>query len=258
MHGHRCSVGTLPWMRQTNGILRPRDCVRLIGQGVLFLLHGAPAELRRALGFRPGRLARFDLAKLRVPDSLASREAERLCAQVPSIRNHSHRSYVWAVILAAHDGITFDEELLYVASLIHDIAFAEPPQYPDGRARCFVVACADAVLKVGTSAGWDERRSELAAEAITLHANLYVGRRHGPEAYLLYAGARLDQTGFRYGDLHPDTVHAVLERHPRQGWKRACCGMMSKQAEATPGSRAHFYTRHLAGNSFIMRAPFEE
>lgn len=158
------SVGTLRWMHETNGILRLRDRVRLIGQGVLFLMHGAPADLRRALGLQPDRLARFDLTKLRVPDSAASREAERLCAQVPPVVNHSYRSYVWAVILAAHDGVLYDEELLYVASLLHDIAFAEPPQYPDGRPRCFLVACAEAALKVGASAGWDERRSELAAE----------------------------------------------------------------------------------------------
>ena len=252
------SVGSLRWMRETNGILRPRDRLGLIGQGVLFLLRGAPAELRRALGLGSARLARFDLARLRVPDSPASREAEKLCAQVPPIVNHSYRSYVWAVILAARDGIKYDDELLYVASLLHDIAFAEPPQYPDARPRCFLAACAEAALKLGASIGWEERRAEAAAEAITLHANLYVGLKDGPEAYLLYAGARLDQTGFRYGDLHPDTVRAVLQRYPRQSWKRACCEMMGKQALAAPGSRVHLYTRYLAGNSFIMRAPFED
>jgi hypothetical protein len=252
------SVGSLRWMSETNGILRPRDRVRLIGQGVLFLLRSLPAELRRALGLGSARLTRFDLAKLPVPDSPASREAENLCAQVPPIVNHSYRSYVWAAILAARDGVNYDEELLYVASLLHDIAFAEPPQYADGQPRCFLTACAEAALKLGARAGWDEHRSKAAAEAITLHANLYVGLNHGPEAYLLYAGARLDQTGFRYGDLHPDTVRAVLQCYPRQSWKRACCQMMNKQALAAPGSRVHFYTRYLAGNSFIIRAPFED
>ena len=59
---------------------------------------------------------------------------------------------------------------------------------------------ARAAIEIGAAAGWDERRCQTSAEAITLHANLYVGRRLGAEAYLLYAGARLDQTGFRYGD----------------------------------------------------------
>ena len=51
-------------------------------------------------------------------------------------------------------------------------------------------------------------------------------------------------------------MQAVVARYPREGWKRACCEMMSKQAHGTPGSRAGFYTRYLAGNLFISRAPF--
>lgn len=251
----RGSVGSLRWARESNGILRPRDRVRLLGQGVLLELRVVPAEIRRALGLRSARLARFDLERLRLPDSPASHEAEELCAEVPAVVNHSYRSYVWAAILAAHDGIDYDEEMLYVASLVHDIGFPEPQRTPDGRPCCLTVAGADAALRIASTAGWDERRGETVAEAITLHANLYVGRRAGPEAYLLYAGARLDQTGFRYWDLPPETVNEVLKRYPRQGWKRASCEMMSKQARVT---RAHFYTNYLGGNWFIMRAPFED
>ena len=120
------SVGTLDWMHETNGILRPRDRVRLIAQGLLFLLHTVSAEVRHALGLSSVRLARFALSSLPVPDSAASREAERLCAQVPPIVNHSYRSYAWAAILAARDDVRYDAEVLYVASLLHDIAFAEP------------------------------------------------------------------------------------------------------------------------------------
>ncbi len=94
--------------------------------------------------------------------------------------------------------------------------------------------------ELAARAGWERGRSQAAAEAITLHANLYVGRGDTPEAYLLFAGARLDQTGFRHWDLDQETVQAVLERYPRDDWKRSCCQTMSVQAA---GTRAHFYTR---------------
>src|SRR5664279_2929188 len=96
----RSTVGTLPWLHETDGILRPRDYFRLLGQGVLFVLHGAPASVRRAFHVNSKR-ARLDSASLRLPDSPASREAERLCARVPAVVNHSFRTYLWAALLAS-------------------------------------------------------------------------------------------------------------------------------------------------------------
>jgi hypothetical protein len=215
--------------------------------------------LRRALGLRASSLARFELARLQVPDSAASREAERLCAEAPTtIANHSHRSYVWGAILATHDRIRYDVELLYIGALLHDIGFAESQRTRDGQPCCFTLTGANAALDLGARSGWDEQRREALAEAITLHLNLHVGREHGPEAQLLYAGTRLDATGFRYWDLDPETVAAVLARYPRLAMKDVFVEMMEKQAEGSPGSRAHFYTRYLRGNRFITRAPFEE
>jgi hypothetical protein len=74
----RAAVGSLDWLRETNGMLRPTDHLRLLGQGILLEVRALPAELRRALGFRSRRLARFDHDRFRVPDSSAAREAERL------------------------------------------------------------------------------------------------------------------------------------------------------------------------------------
>jgi hypothetical protein len=248
-------VGSLAWMQRTDGILRSRDRLRLLGQAMLLQAHSLPGEVRRRLGLRTERLARFDVGELRLPDSGACRQAEAICAQAPSmIVNHSYRSYVWAAILAAHDGMSHDEEVVYVASLLHDIAYAEPQRLPDGRPCCFTKTGADAAL----SLEWDEGRRREAAEAITLHLNLYVGRKEGPEAYLVGAGTRLDATGFRNWDLHPHTVEAVLARYPRENLKEGFTEMMSRQASATPGSRCHFYTRYLGANYFIRRAPFDE
>lgn len=106
-------------------------------------------------------------------------------------------------------------------------------------------------------AGWDERRAIAAAEAITLHMNLWPPRQ-STEAYLVFVGARLDVIGYRYEDLHPETVRQVLERHPRLDLKRESVPLFRAQAEANPGSRVHFYLRFLASNWFMQRAPFKE
>jgi hypothetical protein len=233
--------------------------MRLLAQGALLQLRSTAPQLRRKLGLSDSGLAHFDPKSLEVPDSTACKEAEQLCSEGPQvIVNHSYRSYVWSAILAAHDGTQYDPEVVYVASLLHDIGFAEPQRTADSQPCCFTLPGVDAALALGTRAGWDERRREATAEAISLHLNLLLGLDHGAEAYLVYAGTRLDATGYRYWDLHPEAVETVLARYPRLGLKRVWIQMMDKQARGTPGTRSDFYTRVLRGNRFIMRAPFED
>jgi hypothetical protein len=253
------SVGTLPWLRETRGVLGRRDRMRLLAQGALLQLRSTAPRLRRKLGLNDSRLARFDPEKFEVPDSTACKEAEQLCAEAPEvIVNHSYRSYLWSAILAAHDGTQYDAEVVYVASLLHDIGFAEPQRTADSQPCCFTLPAVDAAFAVCTRAGWDERRKEAAAEAIALHLNLLLGLDHGAEAYLVYAGTRLDATGYRYWNLHPSAVETVLARYPRLDLKRVWVQTMDKQAQGTPGTRSDFYTRVLRGNRFIVHAPFED
>ncbi len=253
----RSRVGTLTWARETRGILRPRDRLAFLGQGCLYVLATLPWEIRRALGIRRRRLARVDPAALAPPDSALCGEAEELVAEGTSamVANHSHRTYAWGAALAAHDGLSFDREVVYVASLLHDL-YAESPDalpYP----HCFTLPEADKTEDLATQAGWDERRARIAAEAITLHANLWPPR-DSPEAYVVFVGARLDVVGYRYWDLHPDTVADVIARHPRLDLKRASVPIFEAQAEANPGSRMHFMTRYLAVTRFMNHAPFDE
>jgi hypothetical protein len=69
---------------------------------------------------------RYDLGRLadiRVPDSAAAAEAERLARAESStmLYGHALRSYFYAALLAARDGMRYDEELLYVGCVLHDI-----------------------------------------------------------------------------------------------------------------------------------------
>jgi hypothetical protein len=202
-------------------------------------------------------LERIDPAVLEPPDSRASREAERLIAEVasPMVVSHSHRTYAWGAALAAHDGMRYDKEVVYVASLLHDLYFENPAAL--AHSHCFTLPAAERVAALGDEMGWADARARIAAEAVTLHLNLWPPR-DSAEAYVVFVGARLDVVGYRYWDLHPDTVGPVLERHPRLHLKREAVAGFEAQAAANPGSRIHFYTRYLAGNWFTRRAPFDE
>ncbi|KAA0101438.1 cyanamide hydratase [Mycolicibacterium sp. P1-5] len=44
----------------------------------------------------------------------------------PALFNHCVRSYLWGVTYGATHGVAFDDELYYVAAMLHDIALTEP------------------------------------------------------------------------------------------------------------------------------------
>ncbi len=253
----RARIGTLPWIRETRGILRAKDRWAFLGQAVLYGLAVLPWEVRRALGISRRRLERVDPAVFEPPDSRASREAERLVAEGTSamVANHSHRTYAFAATLAAHDGLRYDREVVYVASLLHDLYAEQPRVLPEPH--CFTLPEADRTLALAAGAGWDERRGTVAAEAITLHANLWPPR-DSAEAYVVFVGSRLDTAGYRHWDLHPQTLSVVLECHPRLDFKRKCGPIFDAQADTNPGSRMHFMTRYLAVKWFIRHAAFKE
>jgi hypothetical protein len=251
------TVGELRWAEQTRGILGRSDRLRLLAQGLLIELQSAPVRARRALGLRTDRLARLDPDAVRLPDSAACREIERLCSEMtpPIVFNHSQRSYVWSVILAHHDNIRFDEELLYVASMAHDLGFVSRPAPTEPE--CFTLVGAREARALAAP-GWDEQRGRLAAEAITLHLNLRVDPSRGTEAHLLWAGSRLDAVGLRWWDIEPATVAMVLDRYPRLQLKEYFVQVFEAETASSPGSRTAFYTRFLGANRRVRRARFSE
>lgn len=253
----RDRVGTLAWTRETNGVLRASDRFAFLGQACLYGLSVLPWEVRRALGLKRRRLEGIDPAALTPPDSRASREAEALVAErtSPMVASHSHRTYAWGAALAAHDDLPFDREVVYVASLLHDLYAEHPRALP--QPHCFTLPAAERATELGGSAGWNESRRTATAEAITLHANLWPPR-DSAEAYVVFVGARLDVVGYRYWDLHPETVRAVLDRHPRLALKRESIPIFDAQSAANPGSRMEFMTRYLAVKWLLQRAPFDE
>ena len=252
----RAAVGTLAWLERTGGILSRRDRVDFLGQAVAYGFATLPGELRRAL--RIGRqVPAVDLGLIAPPDSAVVRTAERLIAEIapPMVANHCHRTYAMGAALAQLDHLQFDAEVVYVASLLHDLHFADPRALP--QPHCFTLPAVRRTRALLTENGWDERRRELTAEAISLHLNVRPPRT-SVEAYVVYAGARLDVAAYRYGDVHPDTMAAIVEQHPRLDLKRKSAPMFTAQSAANRGSRADFYTRFLAVNLFTRRTPFLE
>jgi hypothetical protein len=252
-------TGTLEWARQTGGRLDRKGLLQQLAMALVSQLKTLPAQLRWRLGLSRATVTCPDIASLRVPDSTVARSAEELSNELsPYIVNHSLRTYLWAKILAGQDRIKHDEELLYIACLLHDIGLGEKFAGKIRGARCFTIESAEAAINFARDEGWADERQHALADAITLHMNVKVDLEQGHEAHLLHEGAAFDVIGSRYWEIAPETIQAVIDRHPRLGFKQAFISTLSAQAACRPGSRAHFLCSYLMFNQLIKIAPFAE
>jgi hypothetical protein len=252
-------VGTVAWARKRGGRLSFRDKLAQLGEAVSLQMRVLPAQLRFRLGLSgPGAL--IDITEIRIPDTKLARLAEEHCREVSPefLVNHCLRTYLWARCLAVPCGLRPDEEIMWVASLLHDLGLTERYAAEPADAPCFAVRGAEGARVVCEQAGWRHDRTETVVEAITLHLNVAVDIEHGDEALLLNAATALDVTGLRVWELHKDTARAISDRHPRLAMKQEILASWHREAEAHRSTRAHFLSHWLDFERRIRNSPFAE
>jgi len=101
-----------------------------------------------------------------------------------------------------------------------------------------------------------EEGQEAVTNAIALHHTPGVGLDHGPEAFLLSAGAAVDVFGLRSNHV-PDAVRAtVVQQYPRLGFKREFAELFRAEARQVPHGRAWYLHRFAISDVTIRLAPF--
>lgn len=168
------------------------------------------------------------------PAAVAARNvAGRFCSA--ALLNHCVRSYLWGAAYGAAHGIGYDEELLYVAALLHDIGLTESF---DSHTVPFETAGGRVAWVFGTAAGWAEERAARVEEIIVLHMRDDVSPADDPEAHLLQVATSWEVVG-RHAEEFPADVRAdVLARYPRLGFGAEFLASFEDQARRKPVSAA--------------------
>ena len=119
------------------------------------------------------------LADVHVPTTLVSEQAAEAAAAWCSkaLMEHNHRAYLWAAARGRDMGIAFDEELLYVAAMLHDIGLVTAF---DNATVSFDEAGGNVAWMFAAGAGW-------LGVALALH--VLFGDRFAER----FAGSRLDR-----------------------------------------------------------------
>jgi HD domain len=228
-------VGSWEWAQRTGGRLGRADRAELLRQGVLARLSGLPAALRRPVIGNGG-----DLSLPRPPDTALAREAEERVRELskPALYGHCQRTWAFAALFAQRDRVDHDEELLYLSCILHDLGLTEAHDGRDPSAACFAVEGARAAHSLLCDRQVAEQRARTVAEAISLHLNISVPERYGPEAVLLSRGVTLDAVGRRLERLPRAAVSEVIARWPREESGALLAADTKRQAEVRPQSRA--------------------
>ena len=131
-----------------------------------------------------------------------------------SIADHSIRSFIFARLLAEREGAlndaAYDEELLFAATVMHDLGLGE---HARGEAR-FEVEGADLAAGVLRKHGVGEADVDRVWEAIALHSSHGLAERRGLLTYLTYKGVFID-AGRITDALADELRQRVVTAYPR-------------------------------------------
>ncbi|WP_242902131.1 HD domain-containing protein [Actinomadura terrae] len=156
-------------------------------------------------------------AEFAMPDTDLTRAVHDLAfaAELRALAHHSVRVYLFGRALGEARGLrpgdAYDDELLFVACLLHDMGLTEQG---DGDQR-FEVDGADLAAGFLEGYGVAPDRIRVVWEAIALHTSVGIPPRMRPEIALTSAGAGADIAGLqadRLPDGYADRVHAAYPR----------------------------------------------
>ena len=128
---------------------------------------------------------------------------------------HSVRAYVWGAALAAREDLAFDRQILWTASLMHDVGLTRIPR----NTMCFEVEGGEIARRFLERQGLSAERADIVAVAILLHMQAGVTVADGAEASLLDRSTSLDVRGEGY-ELVDDIRAEVMRAFPRRAFDR--------------------------------------
>jgi hypothetical protein len=156
-----------------------------------------------------------DISGVRIPDSKLALEVTQLIRDTEGdlLFHHSARVFCWGVLAGKRMGLKFDPELLYTASMFHDMGLTA--RYEKSQLR-FEVDGANAARDFLRGHGISESDIETVWNAVALHTTPGIPQFMRPEIALVQAGAGMDVAGRGYEHFTDAQREAVTAAFPRE------------------------------------------
>jgi hypothetical protein len=151
---------------------------------------------------------------VRIPDSKMARDLRELVRDTETdlLFNHSTRVYLFGALTGQRRALKFDQELLYVGAMFHDMGLTERYQSSQNR---FEVDSANAAREFLRSYGIAETDVDTVWDAIALHTTPGIPEHKKAEVALVTSGVEMDVMGLAYDQFTEAQREAVVEAYPR-------------------------------------------
>jgi hypothetical protein len=164
---------------------------------------------------------------------------------------HSVRAYCWGAAIAAGEGWAFDPQILWTASLMHDVGLTRIPR----NTMCFEVEGAEIARRFLEGQGLPSETAERVAIAIILHMQPSVTLDDGVEAVLLDRATSLDVRGEGY--LLVDAVRPrVMRDFPRRAFDRRFLAAIAREAAVRPNCQSARLFHRTGLAAWMARSPW--
>lgn len=159
------------------------------------------------------------VAGIAIPDSAIARQATDLLLEhgTDFLYNHSLRVFLFASLNGQRNNLSYDAELLYVASVFHDLGLV--PRYSSPNLR-FEVDGANAARHFLQSHGLPKESIQRVWDTIALHTTIGIAEHKEPEVALMYSGVGLDVMGEGYDNLSAESREEIITAFPRTDFKK--------------------------------------
>jgi hypothetical protein len=167
--------------------------------------------------------------------------------------NHSVRAYCWGVAIGVGEGLAFDRQVLWTASLFHDVGLTRLPR----NSMCFEVEGAEIARRYLERRGMPPTAADRAAIAIILHMRPSVTLDDGVEAVLLDRTTGLDVRGDGY-ELVDDLRPAVMRTFPRASFDRHFLAAIRRESTARPTCQSARLLNKTGLADWMARSPWAD
>ena len=158
--------------------------------------------------------ATLTVSGVKIPDSKLGRAITEFVRDTETdlLFNHSSRVYFFGALAGQQRGLTVNPELLYAATMFHDVGLMPPHSSPTLR---FEVDGANSARDFLQAHGLDASDIERVWTGIALHTTPGVPEFMHPVIALTIAGVEMDVLGLTYGEYDDAIREAIVAAFPR-------------------------------------------
>jgi len=188
------------------------------------------------------------VAGIRIVDSDIARRATALAqsAYAPYLFNHAVRTFLLGSLTGRALGQHFDEELLFLACILHDLGLT---QHFQGDLP-FEIQGAEAAKRFLEENAYPSGGTETVWDGIAMHA-CAINQFKRPEIALVGEGAGADVLGPDFSQINKTDLAEILKAFPRLGFKAAFVETCGEVVRKHPRTASRSFMRDI-GERYVQ------